>query len=198
MFNADALIFDCDGTLADSMPVHYLASRAVFAAHGLDFPETRFYELAGVPTREIVALLAGEQRKHLDTDVDRITREKEEWFLSHLELVEPIPWVVEQARSYRGKLPLAVASGGVRWIVEAQLERIGLKGHFDAIVTSDQVERHKPDPQVFLEAARRLGVAPERCLVFEDGELGFEAARRAGMPWIDVRPHHPVGRWRQG
>ncbi|MEM1303363.1 MAG: HAD-IA family hydrolase, partial [Planctomycetota bacterium] len=101
------------------------------------------------------------------------------------------------AREQHGKRKLAVASGGYRWVIDRQLEHIGLGGvkpdghppvqFFDAIVTAEDTERHKPHPDVFLEAARQMGVEPEACLVFEDADLGVEAAGRAGMGVIDVR-----------
>jgi HAD superfamily hydrolase (TIGR01509 family) len=82
---------------------------------------------------------------------------------------------------------MAVASGGIRPVILAQLARLQCLDWFDAIVTAEDTERHKPDPDVFLEAARRLGVPPQFCRVYEDSDLGVEAAQRAGMQWIDVR-----------
>lgn len=183
-----ALIFDCDGTLTDSMPVHFLAGQAVFARHGLHLGEDLFYELAGKPTREVVEHLV--RASGVAVDADAVTREKEAWFIDNVHLVAPIEYVLTQARAARGKKKLAVASGGVRRIVQMQLDHIGIGDWFDAIVTADDVARHKPEPDVFLEAARRLGVPPAQCLVYEDGDLGIEAARRAGMDCIDVRQFH--------
>jgi HAD superfamily hydrolase (TIGR01509 family) len=184
----DALLFDCDGTLADTMPAHYRAWLRVTTAHGLEFGEDRFYAMGGRPTRDIVATLAREAGVELD--LDHAVRSKEESFLEQLTHVEAIDPVVDVARRCRGRIPVAVVTGGHRAVCERILVHIGLAGMFDAIVASEDTVRHKPDPDPFLEAARRLAVRPERCLVWEDSDLGIEAAARAGMDWIDVRSFH--------
>ncbi len=183
-----ALIFDCDGTLIDSMPAHYVAWRATLDAVGIDFPEQRFYELAGTPTDRIIELLANEQS--IAVDVDGLAQRKELAYLDGLDRIAPIPSVVNVVRENIGRLPMAVASGGFRDVVLRQLAQIGLQNVFDAIVCAEDTTRHKPHPDVFLEAARRLGVAPELCCVYEDADLGLEAARRAGMAMIDIRAWH--------
>jgi beta-phosphoglucomutase family hydrolase len=183
-----ALIFDCDGTLTDSMPLHYLAWRRTMREHGIEFDEDRFYALGGVPSSNIVAMLAAERGLQLDAHV--VARRKEEAFLEELHQLTPIPPILEVARQHRGAMKMAVASGGYRDIILAQLERIGCADWFDAIVTAEDTKRHKPEPDVFLEAARRLNVRPEHCRVYEDADLGIEAARRAGMECVDVRQLH--------
>jgi HAD superfamily hydrolase (TIGR01509 family) len=181
----DALIFDCDGTLTDSMPLHYIAWHKVMTRHGVQFPEQRFYQLGGMPTDRIVALLAAEHG--LVIDAPKVALEKEEAFLETLSDLRPIEWVVEVARQQRGHKQLAVASGGFRQVITAQLRQIGCIEWFQTIVTAEDTPRHKPEPDVFLEAASRLGVAPARCCVYEDADLGIEAACRAGMDYVDVR-----------
>lgn len=182
------LIFDCDGTLAHTMPVHFEVWSETLAGHGLAMSEQRFYELAGVPTNAIIRRLADEQGVAVDDDaVPAIAHEKEQRYVTVIERVTPIEVVVDIARRYRGRLPLAVASGGEHFVITATLTAIGALDWFDAIVGAEDTERHKPEPDVFLEAARRIGVAPERCVVFEDSDLGLEAARRAGMAGVDVR-----------
>jgi HAD superfamily hydrolase (TIGR01509 family) len=183
--DARALIFDCDGTLADTMPAHYRAWLDVLGPHGIPFPEERFYALAGTPTREIVRLLAADAGKNVD--IPGVVRAKEEAFLVQITEVVPIVRVVEIARAARGVHPMAVASGGQRRIVERTLAQIGILDWFGALVAAEDTVRHKPDPDLFLEAARRLGVPAEICTVYEDADLGIEAARRAGMRWVDVR-----------
>ena len=183
-----AIIFDCDGTLTDSMPVHYIAWRSTLARYGIEFPEARFYELAGVPTDRIIELLSGEQL--VEVDAQTVAAEKEAAFLELIHLLKPINVVLDVAQHFRGQLPLAVASGGVRDVIVEQLKRIGCADWFDAIVTAEDTQRHKPFPDVFLEAARQLGVEPTKCLVYEDADLGLEAARAAGMDAIDVRDHY--------
>jgi HAD superfamily hydrolase (TIGR01509 family) len=180
------LIFDCDGTLADTMPAHYKAWTAMLGRFDIPFPEPRFYAMGGMPTASIIRVLAGEAGVVV-TDVEAMVLEKEQLFLTHLEAVVPIRPVLAVAAAYRGKLPMAVASGGYRDTITRTLDRLGVRDWFDAMVTAEDTARHKPDPDVFLEAARRLGVEPAKCVVFEDTDIGLEAARRAGMPGIDVR-----------
>ncbi|MBX9623336.1 MAG: HAD-IA family hydrolase [Gemmataceae bacterium] len=180
------LIFDCDGTLADTMPAHYRAWTGMLGRYGIPFTETRFYELGGVPTAQIIRILAAECGVAV-ADVEAMTREKEAGFLTHLPAVRPLDVVVAVAASYQGKLPLAVASGGYRDTITRTLDAIGVRDWFDAMVTAEDTARHKPEPDVFLEAARRLGVPAGACVVFEDTDIGLEAARRAGMSGIDVR-----------
>lgn len=184
----EALIFDCDGTLADTMPAHFAAWRGTMARHGIDFGEERFYALAGCPTDRIIEKLAGE--RGLTLDVPRVADEKERAFLKTIATIEAIGPVAEVVRRARGKLPMAVATGAIRPVLDLTLRQIGFEGWFDVLVTAEDTARHKPEPDVFFEAARRLGVRPDGCLVYEDSDFGVEAARRAGMSWIDIREIH--------
>jgi beta-phosphoglucomutase-like phosphatase (HAD superfamily) len=180
-----ALIFDCDGTLADTMPAHYRAWLAILAPHGIPFAEERFYALGGVPTPVIARMLLEEAGKPLD--LGALVQAKEDAFLTQLDAIAPITRVVEVARAARGVVPMAVASGGRRTIVERTLRQIGVLDWFAVVVTAEDTTRHKPDPDIFLEAARRLAVDPALCTVYEDSDQGLEAARRAGMRAVDVR-----------
>ena len=180
-----AIIFDCDGTLADTMPPHFLAWRLTLGRYGIELDEDRFYALGGWPTDKIIELLASE--RGLILDVPAVALEKENSFEEILHEVTAIDHVVGIARRYSGKMPLAVATGGVRRICERILNHVGILELFDHVVTADDVEKHKPNPDIFLEAARRLNVAPENCLVYEDTDPGITAAKAAGMHWIDVR-----------
>jgi HAD superfamily hydrolase (TIGR01509 family) len=183
--SASGVIFDCDGTLVDSMPVHYLAWHRTMTEVGLRFDEERFYALGGMPSDRIVELLSREQNVHVDPKLtaDR----KENAFLGLIHLLERIAPVVDVVERLRGKKPISVASGGMREIVMRQLLHLDMSDWFDAIVAAEDTVRHKPEPDVFLEAAARMEVSAHGCLVFEDSDLGIEAARRAGMDWIDVR-----------
>lgn len=181
----DGLIFDCDGTLIDSMPAHYHAWLAALAPVGIELPEARFYGLAGMPTSRIAELLVRESQ--VDADPQQLSARKEENFLQSLSLTRPIDKVIEIVLEFHGRRPMAVASGGFRRVILRQLDHLGITDRFDAIVTAEDTQRHKPNPDVFLEAARRLQVPADRCCVYEDAELGFEAARRAGMACVDVR-----------
>jgi len=179
------IIFDCDGTLADTMPSHYEAWTSILDRYQLTMSEDRFYALGGWPTHRVAELLAAESGRTID--IEKLSHEKELLFTETLHLVQPIAPVVEVVRQFRGKLPLAVATGAVRPICEVILGQIGILDWFDTIVSSEDVAHHKPAPDIFLEAARRLGVPPAQCRVYEDTDPGIEAARRAGMEYIDVR-----------
>ena len=179
------IIFDCDGTLADTMPMHWRAWQRIAARHSFHFPQERFYALGGVPSRDILRMLSLEQG--LDMDHLAVAQEKEEVYLPLLAQVEPINAVVGVAREHYGKLPLAVASGGTRSIIEQVLEHLGIRQLFQAIVTSEDVVNPKPAPDIFLEAARRIGVPPQSCRAYEDTDLGMRAIRAAGMEAVDVR-----------
>jgi beta-phosphoglucomutase family hydrolase len=180
-----ALIFDCDGTLADSMPLHWRAWETVQRRHGFHFSEERFYALGGVPSRDILRRLKQEQGLALDPLA--VAKEKEQAYLEVLAHVAPIETVVRIAREHHGRLPLAVASGGTHRVIEKVLEHLGIRHLFHTIVTSEDVVNQKPAPDIFLEAARRLGVPPAACRAYEDTDLGMQAIRAAGMEAVDVR-----------
>jgi HAD superfamily hydrolase (TIGR01509 family) len=186
MRDIKGIIFDCDGTLADTMPLHWKAWQVISLKYGIEFPESRFYALGGVPTRQITQMLAAEQG--LTFDVTAVAHEKDEAYLPFLPTVQRIEPVVQVAREAYGKIPLAVASGGTRPIVERVLEHCGILSLFAAIVTSEDVVRQKPAPDIFLEAARRIGIPAENCRGYEDTDLGMEAIIAAGMDAVDVRP----------
>ena len=179
------LIFDCDGTLADTMPLHWRAWQMITQRHGLHFPEHRFYSLGGVPSRDILKMLAREQGRSLDHIA--VAHEKEEAYFPLMAQVEPIHAVVEIAKAHHGKIPLAVASGGTQKIICQVLEHLKLRHLFNAVVTSEMVKNQKPAPDIFLEAARRIGVDPKFCRAYEDTDLGLTAIRAAGMEVVDVR-----------
>jgi HAD superfamily hydrolase (TIGR01509 family) len=179
-----AYIFDCDGTLADTMPLHYKAWCGVLREHDADFPEALFYELGGMPTDKIVELL--NNRHGYSMPPAETAKKKEELFLSMLAEIEPIEPVVAIVRKVGGRLPMAVASGGHREVVRRTLGALGLLEKFSAVVCAEDYARGKPFPDPFLVAAERLGVEPRKCLVFEDTALGEEAARAAGMTSVLV------------
>jgi len=179
------LIFDCDGTLVDSMPLHMKAWEHVITSQGGLWDFEYFFSKKGMPEEEIVM----EYNTHFARAFDPVetVKAKHRFFRAHASEFRPIPHVVDVVMKYRDKLPIAIASGGVRENVSLELESLGIMSCFQAILTADDDIRPKPAPDIFLEAARRLGVAPECCQVFEDGDLGLEAARIAGMLPTDVR-----------
>jgi len=184
-FEPQGLVFDCDGTLADTMPLHWNAWQLITQRHNLHFPEDRFYSLGGVPSRDILRMLAEEQGRSLDHIA--VAHEKENAYLPLMAEVEPIHAVVEIAKANFGKIPMAVASGGTQPIIVGVLEHLKIRHLFDAVVTSEMVKHQKPAPDIFLEAARRIGVKPEFCRAYEDTDLGMQAIRSAGMDAVDVR-----------
>lgn len=184
-----AYVFDCDGTLADTMPLHYRAWLRVLEGREPPFDANTFYGWGGKPTETILEEL--KSRYGIDLgDFAAAAERKEHYFTESLGEVAPIEPVVRIARGAHRRLPMAVASGGLRRHVEATLDALGIRGLFDAIVCFEDSARPKPHPDPFLEAARRLRVPPRACLVFEDSPLGFAAAEAAGMACVRVPPLH--------
>lgn len=180
------LIFDCDGTLVDSLPLHYAAWEETFAELGLACPLDFLLRHNGKPTDRIVTLYNAEFGSTID--VERFTKDKEQRTYVRLEQTPPIEPVAALARRYHGHLPMAVVSGSNRPNVERALRAAGLHKLFSVMLTADDGLPPKPAPDLFLEAARRIGVEPGACQVFEDADSGLEAARCAGMLATDVRP----------
>lgn len=181
-----AVIFDCDGTLVDSMPLHHRAWCAAFERHGatFDFSWTLFMSRAGKGLEQTVVELNAQFSHSLDPVlVVGAQREHYQRLLPELTVLES---VVAYAQACHGKLPMAVASGGEKEMVLRALEVVGIRHLFDHVVCQVDVEHGKPSPEMFLLCAERMGVAPEHCLVFEDGEPGIEAAKAANMPWVAV------------
>ncbi|MFV0337267.1 MAG: HAD family hydrolase, partial [Chthoniobacterales bacterium] len=185
-----AYIFDCDGTLADSMPLHYRAWKKAVGEHGGDFPEDLFYSWGGRPTIHIVDDL--NKRFALKMPLEETVRRKEDFYLKLIPEVKPVVPVVELMHRFHGTAPMAVASGGHRELVNATLGALGLLDYFDTTVCADDYEHGKPSPEPFLLAAKRMGVKPEDCLVFEDGRPGVEAAVAAGMEYVFIPTPAPV------
>ena len=177
-------IFDCDGTIADTMPIHFRSWTRALTEAGGRFPEELFYEWGGKPTDVIVAQL--NERFGLSLDVAKTVRQKEDYYLQMVSGVTPVEPVLEIARSMHGLVPLAIASGGHRELVEATLNALGILSLFDAVVCAEDYVHGKPAPDPFLEAARQIGVAPADCIVFEDSPTGIQAAEAAGMQHVFV------------
>ncbi|HKK19487.1 MAG TPA: HAD-IA family hydrolase [Opitutales bacterium] len=180
----EGLIFDMDGTLADTMPTHFIAWTRSMGAHGIEFSEERFYALGGVPAVNVIEMLAGEQG--VGVDAVKLAGEKENLFLELLEEVRPVLPVKAIAEFHREHVPMAVATGSEKWVAEKILKALGIYDWFGAIVGGDCVENPKPAPDVYLRAAELIGVDPRRCHAFEDTKLGMEAARSAGMEVVDI------------
>ena len=185
----DAYIFDCDGTLADSMPVHFAAFLKTFQHLGIeiDLSEELYYGLAGVPIHEFVARLNHQFNKSIDSH--QVDEWKNKFYRESLDVIKPVQPVVDLLKSSVGQLPIAVASGGTLHCVSHTLRTIGVADLVDALVTAEDVQNGKPAPDIFLKAAERLSVDPTKCLVFEDAALGIQAAYAAGMKAVHVETH---------
>jgi beta-phosphoglucomutase-like phosphatase (HAD superfamily) len=179
-------IFDCDGTLADSMPLYHRAWQRSLAAHGASFEFTwdLFMSRAGMSTALTVEGLNAEFGTLLEAE--SVERRQHVEYLTLIDEVQPIGPVVELARRHATQVVMSVASGGARPLVERTLELIGVRDLFPIVVVAADVPRGKPEPDIFLLAAERMGVPPAECLVFEDGEPGLVAAARAGMKALRI------------
>ena len=188
-----AYLFDCDGTIADSMPLHYEAWKTALGEWQCEFDEELFYAWGGMPVAEIIA---GLNKLHgLEMPVEQVERRKEGLYVEILPHLKAVPEVLEHVHLKHGHIPFAVVSGSRRESVVASLEALGILERFDTLVCAGDYTRSKPDPEPFLMAAERLGVAPENCLVFEDTDMGIQAATAAGMDSVKVpHPRERAGR----
>lgn len=191
--DARALIFDLDGTLSNSLPVHMATWNKVGEVYKFKFDPQIMLEMTGRATIEFARRVVAQYG--LSADPQEIVKLKQQSFWDMSKLLEPVEEIVSIVKKYYGKLPLAVGTGASRKSTEVQLKELGIEKYFDVIVTADDVTRHKPNPDTFLKCAELMGVPPEKCQVFEDGDLGIEAAKTAGMIVTDVRPHINYGEW---
>ncbi len=177
-------LFDCDGTIADSMPLHYIAWNKALGEWGCAFDEDLFYSWGGRPTVEIVTEL---NRMHgLNMPAEAVAERKENHYYELLPQLKPVPEVLEHINAQHGRIPFAVVSGSSRESIVKTLTAVHLLDRFNILVGSGDYERSKPAPDAFLLAAARLGVAPKDCLVFEDTAMGIQAATAAGMASVRV------------
>jgi len=181
-----AYLFDCDGTIADSMPLHYMAWKKSLAEWNCEFSEELFYAWGGRPTAEIISTL--NQHHRLSMPVESVARRKEEFYFELLPELKAVPEVLEHIEAQHGRIPFAVVSGSARDSVTASLLALKLLDRFDALVCAGEYAKSKPDAEAFLLAAAKLGVAPMNCLVFEDTAMGIQAATAAGMASVKVPP----------
>jgi HAD superfamily hydrolase (TIGR01509 family) len=179
-----AYLFDCDGTIADSMPLHYVAWTAALDEWKCEFPEDLFYAWGGKPAAECVRDL--NEMHGLAMPADEVAERKERMYYELLPQLKVIPEVLEHIDARQGEIPYAVVTGSRRDSVTRSLGVLGLLDRFETIVCAGEYAKSKPHPEPFLMAAERLGVAPEDCLVFEDTDMGIQAARAAGMAWVRV------------
>jgi beta-phosphoglucomutase family hydrolase len=184
--NIKGLIFDLDGTLANTMPYHFIGWKLASKKFGVDMDQTFLRRLNGSAGKIIASELIKEFRLE-NVTIEELIEEKLYQFNKIQHEVKPIEPVVNIVKKYHGTLPMAVGTGGHRKAVDRTLEITGLRQYFDIIITSNDVENFKPHPETFLKCAELMKVNPEFIQVFEDGNLGLEAARTAGMIATDVR-----------
>jgi HAD superfamily hydrolase (TIGR01509 family) len=182
------LIFDIDGTLADTMPLHFKATQLVSQKYGFEFPLDYFLAKAGIPTHKVFEMLIHELGlTHLNAHA--IAEEKEKVFLTLVHNAKPIKVVADVVYKYQDQLPMALGTGANKELAESILKAIGMRNLFEVIITCEDVVHPKPSPDTFLKGAAQIGIDPKFCLVFEDGEPGIIAAKAGGMEVIDVRPY---------
>ncbi len=181
----DGLIFDMDGTILDTEPTHRKAWNNVLGGYGLRFDMDAMVALNGSPTWRIAQAVI--ELNQADLDPHLLAREKTDAVKAMLlDTVQPLP-LIEVVKAWHGRRPMAVGTGSESAIAEALLAHLNLRQYFTAVVAADDVKNHKPAPDTFLLCAERMGVAPEKCVVFEDADFGLQAARLAGMDAVDVR-----------
>jgi HAD superfamily hydrolase (TIGR01509 family) len=185
-----AYLFDCDGTIADSMPLHYIAWKKALSEWNCSFDERLFYAWGGRPIVEIIATL--NQDHGLNMPVEAVAQRKERFYVELLPQLTAVPEVLEHIEAQRGQIPFAVVSGSTRESVTASLTALNILDRFDTLVCAGDYTQSKPAPDAFLLAAARLGVVPGACLVFEDTKMGIQAATAAGMASVRIAP--PGGR----
>lgn len=181
-----AYLFDCDGTIVDSMPLHYLAWKKALGEWGCDFSEQLFYAWGGMPVAEVISTL--NQERGLKMPVEEVGHRKENLYYDLLPQLKAVPEVVEHIDAQYGRIPFGVVSGSTRESVVASLKVVNLLDKFQTMACAGEYKKSKPDPEAFLMAAANLHVKPEACLVFEDTEMGIQAAKAAGMAWVKVPP----------
>lgn len=187
---AKALIFDLDGTLADTMPVHFLAYKNILVKYGINFTPEIFATLAGVPAVGTIEKL--NERFGSKMNAEEVGHFKEREYEKIMHKMKPIIPVVELAKKYHGILPMAVGTGGYKRLAWKTMDILGLNKYFDILVSSEDVSRPKPFPDTFLKCAELLGVEPAICEVFEDAHLGIQAAKAAGMMATLVTDYYEV------
>jgi HAD superfamily hydrolase (TIGR01509 family) len=184
--NFRAYLFDCDGTIVDSMPLHYVAWKKALGEWNCVFEEELFYSWGGRPVTDIIASL--NEMQGLQMPVETLSTRKESLYHAQIPQLKAIPEVVEHIEDQHGRIPFAVVSGSRRNSVVGSLTALNLLDRFETLVCAEDYKNGKPAPDAFLLAAERLSVAPEHCLVFEDTAMGIQAATAAGMASVLVPP----------
>ncbi|MDF1518305.1 MAG: beta-phosphoglucomutase family hydrolase [Lutibacter sp.] len=187
---AKALIFDLDGTIANTMPNHFISWRKAVLPHGIDFNATLFMQLTGMPRTATIEKLNDMFGTKMNPDI--VGKVKDDYFKTLVNLTEEIRVVTDVIRKYHTILPMSIGTGSTKKGAKKTLEIIGFENYFDIVITADDIINHKPHPETFLKCAKLMGVKPQECVVFEDGILGMNAAEEAGMMVVDVNDYFKV------
>lgn len=187
---AKGLIFDLDGTIADTMPAHYIAWRETLKPFGIDFSIQVFESLAGMPRQATIEQLNQLYNTNMDPQI--VSDQKEQLFEKQLGSAKVIQPVFDIIKQYHGKLPMAVGTGGCRHIATQTMRILKIDQYIDTLVSSTDVQNPKPHPETFLKCAQAIGIPPQDCEVYEDAKLGIQAAQAAGMMWVDVTNYYTV------
>lgn len=185
---AKALIFDLDGTIADTMQSHFVSWRKAILPHGINFDAQLFTKLTGMPRRATIEKL--NEMFGTNMNPETVGEVKSSHFETLVHLTKEIKVVTDVVKKYHGKLPMAIGTGSHKEGAFKTLHVIGLTDYFDAVVTSDDVTHFKPHPETFLKCAELMQIDPKDCVVFEDGVLGMDAAEEAGMMVIDINKYY--------
>jgi len=187
---AKALIFDLDGTIANTMPNHFKSWRKAVVPYGIDFDAALFMQLTGMPRTATIKKL----NEMFGTKMNPVIvgKVKEDYFNTLVDLTEEIEVVTDVIRKYHTILPMSIGTGSTKNGAKKTIEVIGFENYFDIVITADDIINHKPHPETFLKCAELMGVKPQDCVVFEDGILGMNAAAEAGMMVIDVNDYFKV------
>jgi beta-phosphoglucomutase family hydrolase len=187
---AKALIFDLDGTIANTMPNHFISWRKAVSPYGIDFNATLFMELTGMPRTATIEKLNEMFGTKMNPEI--VGKVKEDHFKTLVNLTVEIEMVTDVIRKYHSVLPMSIGTGSTKNGAKKTLEVIGFENYFDIVITADDIINHKPHPETFLKCAELMGIKPQDCVVFEDGILGINAAQEAGMMVIDVNDYFKV------
>jgi beta-phosphoglucomutase family hydrolase len=187
---AKALIFDLDGTIANTMPNHFRSWRKAVVPYGIDFNATLFMQLTGMPRTATIEKLNDMFGTKMNPDI--VGKVKEDHFKTLVNLTEEITVVTDVIRKYHTLLPMSIGTGSTKNGAKKTLKVIGFENYFDIVITADDIINHKPHPETFLKCAELMRVKPQDCVVFEDGILGMNAAEEAGMMVIDVNDYFKV------
>lgn len=179
------LIFDLDGTLIDSMPLHYDAYNHCLEPWGVHYPMDTFLSRGGIPTKDTLFMIA-EENNITDFDIETALDLKRKFVDKNLDRITLIEPVFDIVKKFKGELPMAVGTGSNRATVTHMFEMFDLSQYIEHTVTATDVSHFKPHPETFVKCAELIKIDPKDCVVFEDGVPGMKAAETAGMQVVDV------------